>query len=41
MSDEQYCLNVLLRVNGYSCDECEKYGTNQCKQICKNVEKMI
>lgn len=41
MTDEEYCLNVLMRVNGYSCDDCGKRGTDRCKQICRNVEKTI
>lgn len=42
MSDEQYCLNVLLRVDGYTCEECNynQYSL-KCKLICKNVEVMI
>lgn len=41
MSDEEYCLNALLRVSGYTCDGCGKKMTDRCKQICRNVEKMI
>lgn len=42
MKDEvQYCLNALLHVDGYDCDICGKHGTDKCRKICDEVEKLI
>ena len=37
----QYCLNALLRIDGYDCETCGKRGTDKCKEICHYVEKRI
>lgn len=41
MSDEQYCLNAYMRVQGYTCERCGKRGSDRCRSICINVKKMI
>ena len=38
---EQYCLDTLLRAEGFSCKECGKRGTKECNDICKVVERHI
>jgi len=42
MSEEQYCLNVVLWMDGFSCEECpHEKGSLKCKQICKSVDSMM
>lgn len=36
----QYCKNVLLRISS-SCEECGLLGSEKCKSICKQVERLI
>ena len=40
MSDEEYCLGVLMRVDGFTCAKCGKRGSDKCRTICRNVENM-